>query len=164
MKEAQVQKKVIYLLRPISNRIKIIRKSNEYYLNETLTFSVFFIEKLRENNRSKLGTETEVIETAIGPPCQDEGRESSEVLKCCELLSNTFNYSNIQPIMGLMKHSLDLSRPWIPQYHQKLDDSGTELNSDFNRNTLRKWLVQGNDLGPRLFQSQQNINFFQEFG
>ena len=127
-------------------------------------FSISRFSVESKNNRSGHSFEDVNDKIATVPPCQERGREAFEVLKCCELLSKSYNHSNVQQIMILMKYSLDLSRPWIPQYHKQDLNDGNEVNFDFNRLIHQNWFVENNHELLKLFPTEEDIDFFQQFG
>ena len=82
-------------------------------------------------------------------PCATKETEEWPIMhNCCDLFDPAFDRKNIQRIMKVMKHSLDVSNPWIFQYlNTESEFKGTNdvslPRSDKSDNGLSK-LIQRN--------------------
>ena len=91
------------------------------------------------------------LETVIHPlectPCKKiSGTSNNEKSGCCPLQNQLFNRINMKMIMTLMKYSLDLSDPWIPQYYNYYQTPYKQTLQS-SRNLYKKWLAEEeNDL------------------
>ena len=100
---------------------------------------------------------------ATKPPCTSiEKDDVPEVQSCCRLFDDIFRRSNTQQIMSLMKYSLDLSNPWIPQYYHSYEDDDAMQTFGATRDLYKVWLAESDDELLKL--SNRELNFAQEFG
>ena len=53
------------------------------------------------------------------PPCKHSS-SPPEIESCCSLFNDVFHRNNTKQIMMMMKYSLELSSPWLQQYHQPI--------------------------------------------
>ena len=94
----------------------------------------------------------------MAPPCQDIEKESIRIQQCCEVLAKTHRNTNFKQIMTLMKYSLDISKPWVSQYHKKA------FNSYVSRHLSKAWFANTKDSIMKLFSNEQNMSFLKTFG
>ena len=75
--------------------------------------------------------------------------EEGGVMGCCQLFGSAFQRSNLPQILTLMKYSLELSDPWISQYHNYHEQAGV---AQFRkRRELHRLWITDNDKELRKF-------------
>ena len=66
--------------------------------------------------------------------------------------------------MTLMKYSLDMSNPWVTQYHKEVyENSHTQTFGD-NRDMYKLWLTNSDNEILNLLSRNGKNNFLQEYG
>ena len=98
------------------------------------------------------------------PPCFDIEKESIEVQKCCVILTNIYRNENSKQIMALMKYSLDLSSPWIPQYIEDSNDQDIEINAEMIRYINKIWFAKNAGGLSKIFLNNDDFNVLEVFG
>ena len=63
-----------------------------------------------------------------------------------------------------MKYSLELSSPWIPQYHKNLEEYEIELNSEDHSYITKGWLADSSDAMSNLLSGEATAEFLQKYG
>ena len=78
---------------------------------------------------------------ASDPPCTSE--KEGEV-GCCKLFGSAFRRSNLPQILTIMKYSLELSDPWISQYHSYREHAGKNPFGE-RRELHRLWITDDDE-------------------
>ena len=66
--------------------------------------------------------------------------------------------------MTLMKYSLDMSNPWVTQYHEGTqEDNDTQTFGD-NRDMYKLWITKSDNEMLRLLSKNGHYNFAGEYG
>ena len=99
----------------------------------------------------------------LKPPCSQED-VSQKDNNCCRVLDEVFHRNNTGAIMTLMKYSLEMSNPWVTQYHKESDENSDMQTFGDNRDMHKLWLTSsGNEMLNFLSENGKN-NFPQEYG
>ena len=102
---------------------------------------------------------------SLKPPCSvTEETLSQELTKCCRVLNGMFHKSNTESIMPLMKYSLDISNPWVPQYYATEKEGYEKQTFGDNRDIYKLWLNMSGNKMRELFSKNGRHNFLEENG
>ena len=130
-------------------------KSNDGKMTLILSFEQTGDSTTNRSNDLSKNTQNDIVLT---PPCQDIEKESIRIKRCCEMLAKTHRNTNFKQVMTLMKYSLDVSKPWVSQYHTKT------LDSYVSRHLSKAWFAYNKDSIMKLFSNEQNMSFLKTFG
>ena len=75
-----------------------------------------------------------------------------------------FQTKNTETIMSLMKHSLDLSNPWLTKYYGKENVGRNKQSLDDNRDIFKAWLANGGNEILNMFSTNGRHDFPHEYG
>ena len=70
----------------------------------------------------------------------------------------------MQQIMLLMKYSLDLSNPWIPQYYQGYTSDASKQTIEAKRALYKVWLAEEDDELLKMLSTSGDPNLLRRFG
>ena len=66
--------------------------------------------------------------------------------------------------MGLMKYSLDLSTPWIPQYYGSTNAQDMRIDRNEQRHMTKLWLNENKESVLKIFPNNTDFTFLENFG
>lgn len=91
-------------------------------------------------------------------------QESFGIQQCCRLLSTHFKSANLKQVMLLMKHSLDLTNPWIGHYRKIQEPNEIGKNIEKVKYLKKAGMLENEDKVMQLFSGIANDDFLQQHG
>ena len=93
---------------------------------------------------------------SVSPYASDKEGE----MGCCHLFGSAFQRSNLPNILTLMKYSLELSDPWISQYHSYNEHAGNKLFRE-RRELHRIWITDNDEELRKLIANVSTLDHLQ---